>query len=208
MQNEGRQVSLGFTDEKFAPGLHVCQIFSEDDERQESLLKFLLSGLQEGERCCCFSEKISVEVLAEFLGNYNISYDEAVSAGLLSLAGSEDVYFEGGRFDPDRSLNAATKAFLNSQARGVPFMRVMGEMSPKIQHMQDGTRMLLEYEARVTMLLRKYPFTAVCQYDAREFDGAVIMDVLKVHPMMIVRGSVVRNPFFVAPEEFLKTQGV
>jgi hypothetical protein len=29
------------------------------------------------------------------------------------------------------------------------------------------------------------------------------MEVLKVHPMMVVRGSVVRNPFYLPPEEYL-----
>jgi hypothetical protein len=29
------------------------------------------------------------------------------------------------------------------------------------------------------------------------------MDILKVHPFMVVRNSVVRNPFFIPPEEFL-----
>ena len=33
----------------------------------------------------------------------------------------------------------------------------------------------------------------------------LIMDVLKVHPLMVVRGAVVRNPFFVPPEEFLRS---
>lgn len=60
-----------------------------------------------------------------------------------------------------------------------------------------------EYEARVSLLLRDHPVTAVCQYDARAFDGAVIMDVLKVHPLMVIRGAVVHNPFFVRPEDYL-----
>ena len=38
----------------------------------------------------------------------------------------------------------------------------------------------------------------------RRFDGDTIMDVLAVHPMTIVRGQVVRNPFFVEPGAFLR----
>jgi len=29
------------------------------------------------------------------------------------------------------------------------------------------------------------------------------MEILKVHPLMVIRGSVVHNPFFINPEEFL-----
>jgi hypothetical protein len=62
----------------------------------------------------------------------------------------------------------------------------------------------MEYEARVTMFLRRCPATAVCQYDSRVFDGETIMEVLKVHPYMVVRGGVVNNPFFYQPEDYLE----
>ena len=44
---------------------------------------------------------------------------------------------------------------------------------------------------------------AVCQYDANAFDGATLMKILKVHPMMVIRGAVVRNPCYIQPDEFL-----
>jgi hypothetical protein len=42
----------------------------------------------------------------------------------------------------------------------------------------------------------------MCLYDARLFDGATLFKVLQVHPYMIARGQIVRNPFYVRPEEF------
>jgi len=61
----------------------------------------------------------------------------------------------------------------------------------------------MEYECKVSVLLQEKPVTAVCEYEASGFDGATIMDVLRVHPMMVVRGSVVHNPYFVPPAEYL-----
>jgi len=120
----------------------------------------------------------------------------------LTLAGTKDVYFENGSFDPERMLGVLRNYHEDSVSGGYPAARVIGEMAPMVQHVPGGNR-LLEYEARVSILLRDHPVTAVCQYDARAFDGAVIMDILKVHPFMVVRGSVVHNPFFIPPEEFL-----
>jgi hypothetical protein len=195
-------ISLGFTDQPFTAGVHICQIIGNDDERQESLFKFLLSGLQAGERTSCFSEKVSESGLAEFLGRYSISFDEAKETGALTLAGSRDIYFQDQRFDPERMLQVLSDYYEDSIEQGYPAARVIGEMTPEVQHIPGGTR-LLEYEAKVSLLLRKHPVTAVCQYDAHDFDGATIMDVLKVHPLMVVRGSVVHNPFFIPPEEYL-----
>jgi len=80
--------------------------------------------------------------------------------------------------------------------------RVIGEMVSQIEKIEGGER-LLEYECRVTQLLEDHPATCVCQYDANEFSGGLIMDVLKVHPKMIVNGAVVENPFYIKPEDYL-----
>ncbi len=62
----------------------------------------------------------------------------------------------------------------------------------------------MEYEARVNEISTTHPLTPICQYDANLFDGATILDVLKAHPMMIVHGQIVQNPYYMRPEEFLK----
>lgn len=195
-------ISLGFTKQLFPPGVHICQIFSNDEERQESLLKFILSGLQSKERTSCFSDNATEQAIGEFLGNYGVSHNDAIDSGALTLAGTKDIYFENESFDPDRMIRLLTAYYNDSVTLGYPAARVIGEMTPDVQHVSGGNR-LLEYESKVSMLLRDHPVTAVCQYDARSFDGAMIMDVLKVHPLMIVRGSVVHNPFYIEPEEFL-----
>ncbi len=195
-------ISLGFAEQQFEAGVHVCQIFGNDEERQESLFKFLLSGLQAGERASCFSEKVDQAVLTEFLSRYGISFDDVKDSGALTIAGTRDVYLRDNYFDPERMLKVLTEYYAESVRQGYTAARVIGEMAPEIQHVPGGSR-LLEYESKVSLLLRQYPVTSVCQYDAQDFDGAMIMDILKVHPFMVVRGSVVRNPFYIPPEEYL-----
>ncbi len=196
------QISLGFTEKMFPAGVHICQIFCDDNERHESLMKYILKGIKEGEKTSCFSGKVSSEFLSEYFDKYGISFDDVVNSGTFALAGTSDVYFENGRFDINRSLNRLKQHYLDSVEQGYPAARVIGEMTPEIQHVPGGGD-LLEYESRVSMLLKEHPVTTVCQYDARGFDGALIMDILKVHPMVVVRGEVVHNPFFIPPEEFL-----
>jgi hypothetical protein len=196
-------VSLGFAEEKIPCGGHICQIYSDDEEGVDSLLKFLLSGLQTGERAACFSEKIDEKMLRDFFAAHDISYDERRQNKAMILSGVNAVYFQDDVFDPDRMLDVLAHYHQESLNFGFPASRVIGEMTPRVQDVPGGNR-LLEYESRVSMLLKERPITTVCQYDANLFDGATIMDVLKVHPQMIVRGAVVHNPFYIPPEEFLK----
>jgi hypothetical protein len=62
---------------------------------------------------------------------------------------------------------------------------------------------LLAYEAKVNEYVKIPPCAAICEYDARKFDGATIMDILRVHPAMIVRGQIVKNPYFTPADELL-----
>ena len=167
------------------------------------MLKFLLSGLQTGERAACFSERVDEEVLSEYFAHYDISYDEYKQNKRMILSGANSVYFQDNIFDPDRMLDVLANYHQESLDLGFSASRVIGEMTPEVQNVPGGDR-LLEYESRVSMLLEDHPVTTVCQYNANLFDGATIMDILKVHPQMIVRGAVVHNPFYIPPEEFLK----
>lgn len=75
-------------------------------------------------------------------------------------------------------------------------------MSWALQEDRTSRAGLIEYEARLNQLIEEFPITACCQYDARRFDGATIMDILSVRPMMIVRGQIVKNPYFIEPKIF------
>lgn len=201
-REKAETVSLGFTEQRFAPGAHVCQIFGDDDERQDAVLRFLLAGSRDHERVASFSDKTREESVATFFEANATPFAERRAAGAISVQPAGPVYFQDGCFSPERMLAVLTAYHDESVRGGFPACRVIGEMPSQIRTVRDGSR-LMEYECRVSILLRTHPITAVCQYDARAFEGATLLDVLKVHPLMVVRGFVVNNPFFVEPEQYL-----
>lgn len=204
MANESHTVSLGFADQRFPAGAHICQIFSSDEERLDALLEFLRSGLEAGEKTACFTEKLDEAYFADYLVKHGLSCDKLKESGAVSIAGTREAYFQDGRFDPDRMLGTLKQYHEASVTEGYPAARVIGEMTADIESISGGSR-LMEYESRVSLLLKEHPVTAVCQYDANVFDGATLMKVLKVHPLMVIRGAVVRNPCYIPPEEVLGT---
>lgn len=202
MGEKKRKIILGFTDQEFEQGAHICQIFNEDNERHDILTDYIVSGVKDGESISCFSENETEVSLSEFLLEKGLSYKDLKETGNTSLSKTGEVYFENDEFEPDKMISLLKEFYLKSQEKDVTGARVIGEMTPNIQYVKGGNR-LLEYECKVSLLLEKFPVTAVCQYNANKFDGSTIMDILKVHPYMIVRGSVVANPFFIKPEEYL-----
>jgi hypothetical protein len=204
MENGIRRIALGFTTQQFEPGIHICQIFNGEEERHDTLINYIISGLQEGENTACFSENENETSISEFFNKNGIEFNEVKKSGNFLLSKTAEVYFEGEKFEPERMLKLLQEFYENAVRLNRSGARVIGEMSPEIEHTSGGSR-LLEYESKVSLLLKKYPINAVCQYDASSFDGSTIMDIIKVHPYMLVKGSVVHNPFYIQPEEYLSS---
>jgi hypothetical protein len=199
---ETNLVDLGFATAEVPQGAHICQIYSDDDERTLALLKFVEAGLKRREKTACFSQRLDEDFIMKWFAQTEVNLPAARNQGHFTWSDAETIYFANDVFDPERMLALLTQFHENSISAGLFGARVIGEMSPKISHIPGGSR-LFEYEASVNSLLKTHPVTAVCQYDARQFDGATIMDVLSVHPFMVVQGNVIQNPFFERPESLV-----
>lgn len=204
--NDGRRsISLGFTSTLFPEGTHICYIYDDDEERQTVMNGFVESGLREGERVLYFVEGMDPEALRGLLAEKGVEVPSSADERL-NIASADDVYCPDHRFVPERMLDRLRSAYTESLEHGFRGARGTGEMAWALKGL-PGSERLIEYEAGINVMVREYPITAVCQYDARRFDGATIFNVLNVHPMMIVRGQVVRNPYYIPPEQYFHKHG-
>ena len=176
-------------------GSHICQIFSDDDERNDTLLELLLNGLKLGDCAACFSHKANEWEINTFLNSHDLSYGELLGNGAFTLYDSNEIYFQDDLFNPDRLIDLIGQYYEESKKLGFSDAWVIGEIPVEIQKVSGGSR-LLEFEYRLGQLLDEFPVISVCQYDAHHFDGPTIMRILKAHPFMVVAGAVVRNPLF------------
>jgi len=197
-----RMMSMGFTDEKFPAGTHMCLIYDDDEVRRKLIAKYLDAGLREREKVAYFADTISVDEVRDWLNGMGVKLPKD---NRLTIASAEKTYCPHGKFVPDDMLDGLGAFHQGSVDEGYTGARVSGEMSWALRGI-PGSERLVEYENLLNMIFEKYPIAAICQYDARRFSGAIILDVLKVHPMMIVDGHIVKNPYYIRPEEFLKSR--
>lgn len=204
MENQTRrETSLGFKSEKVQEGLHICYIFNDDNERQETIAKYLNAGREEGEKVSYFVDTITPDELTDHLKELGVDIRKEKKD--INLMKALPAYCPDGSFSSPGMLEAFGGLYRQAIDEGFKGARATGEMSWALS--KDGkTRVedLIDYEARLNHVLQDYPCTACCQYDARKFDGATIMDMLSVHPVMIVRGQLVKNPYYIEPDVFLK----
>lgn len=78
----------------------------------------------------------------------------------------------------------------------------IGEISRAVKDL-PGSERLMEYELKVNNVTKEFPVTTLCHYDANKFDGATILACLKVQTYMIFNSQIVKNPYYLKPEEHL-----
>ena len=188
--------------ETFPAGTHMCYIFNDDEERRSMIAKYIESGLRGDEAVHYFAHAVPVGTPDEVFSELGVRPPK-IRPGQFLLSQADKTYCPDGTFIPDRMLGNLRKSYTDAIADGYAGARASGEMDWALQGLPGSDR-LIEYEALINTIVGEYPITALCQYDARRFDGATLFNVLNVHPMMVVRGHIVRNPYYVQPEEFLK----
>lgn len=195
-------VDMGFTKERFPVGTHMCLIYSSEAERSLVISRYLESGINGEELIAYFADKNSPDETVVWMQENGIIIDSPTKADNIKVYDAESIYCPNGFFDPEVMLDTLKSFYIESKKTNYKVARISGEMSWALKGI-PGSNRLMEYESKVNKVLVENPITAICQYDVTKFDGATILECLKVHPFMIVRGQIVRNPYYLQPEEYL-----
>jgi hypothetical protein len=187
-----RPIPLGFTPELFPEGTHICYLYSDEDERKRFMADYVHSGIDNNESVIYVPDS-GADTLESAVAEMGIAAPGAPD-DQLTLATAMDIYFPSGEFIPETVLEQLRELYANVP-RGYHGARCAGEMTWALRDV-PGTERLIEYETRINDVLKEFPLTTLCQYDTRKFSGATIFELLNVHPIMIVHGQIMRNPFY------------
>lgn len=202
MKKSKRQVSLGFSQDTFNEGHHIIYVYNDNFERKRTIAKFLQQGLLDDEKVLYLVADITTNEMRKELMDLGVDVDKKQKD--FDLTEAHYTHCPDCYFSPEFMLGIVGDYYDKAINEGYTGARGAGEMSWALVEGRSTVPDLLDYEAKLNKILNKHPLTTVCQYDATRFDGALIMDMLSVHPMMIVRGQLVKNPYYVKPEVFIK----
>jgi len=203
MSADHNNINLGFTHESFPAGTHMCLIYSREEERARIIAQYIQSGLVAGERVAYFSDANPTDDSNERFRQQGFEVPKPETGGQFSVSSAADTYCPSGEFVPKDMFEILKSFYCQALADGCPASRVSGEMSWALRGM-PGCERLMEYESKVNEVFVKYPVTAICQYDATRFDAKTLMECLKVHPFVIVNGQILRNSYYLKPDEYLQ----
>jgi hypothetical protein len=182
---------------------HICAFFSSPEEEYEIMLPFVRDGIDRGERVYhCLPAQYRQEHL-EQLRSAGIDVTAALKSHQLEVASPEEVYLRGGGFSKDAMLATAQEVLKAGPTLGFPLTRLIAHAEAVLQGGSKANEWV-EYETRLNELLPRYDDPVVCTYDSNLLDGTMLVDILRIHPMVIIGGRLYENPFFVPPGEFLR----
>ncbi len=176
------------------PGDHVCLPYESDDEKRSTLVVFLGEGLARQDRCLSIATPDEQAEVVAALEAAGVAARRAVARGALVFVTADEVYRRRGRFDADDALAALDGFIDRALADGFAGLRATGESSRQVP--DDVWPAVLSYEARLNEHFARRPFVGLCRFPAAHVSALRLADVLRTHPLALVRGALCENPFY------------
>ncbi|HTV37349.1 MAG TPA: MEDS domain-containing protein [Xanthobacteraceae bacterium] len=181
---------------------HICAFFNGFDEQHRVLRSFIKEGFERGDKAFHIVDPELREDHLRHLADAGIDVEQAMATGQLELRRWQDAYLRDDRFDQDSMLALLEDLLGSGAAAGNPLVRFVSRVEPSLVE-KAGEHNWLEYETRVNCAVAKYSDPVICTYDLTNLRASFVMDMLRVHPFVIVGGVLQENPFFIPPERFL-----
>ncbi|VXC70789.1 MEDS domain containing protein [Burkholderia sp. 8Y] len=183
---------------------HVCAFFNSRDEEYATLNPFFKEAVDSGEKVMHIVDPALLTDHRARLTASGIDAAHCEACGQLEVVSWRDAYLnEDGAFDKDRMLAAVDDLTGRGHAAGFSRVRIMGNMDWVFGDIEVAPK-LIEYEAEVNEVLERNRQPAICVYDMAKLSGAMLMDLLRTHPMTLINGVVQENPFFTPPSEMIQ----
>ena len=182
---------------------HICAFFNSREEEYRVLLPFIKEGLEQDNRESHIVADRDRDDHRRRLEQAGVDVAGAEGRRQLQILFWENAYFKDGYFDQDRTIAVIEGQLAEGRRLGFNLTRLIARMQWALEN-RPGVNELVEYEARLNQALQKYDDVVCCAYDVSQFSASLILDVLRVHPIVLIGEVLYRNPFFTPPDEFLR----
>jgi len=182
---------------------HVCAFFNSDEEEYRVLLPFIKQGFECGDKAVHVVNADQRDDHLQQLAAAGIDAAAAERRGQFELRVNTEAYLRDGRFDQDLMLEVFEQLASGNATGGFPLSRIICRMDWAAEG-KSYTDDLIEFESRVNHVWEHHDDAVICTYHLGKFGGDTVIDIMRTHPMIVIGGTLQRNPFFVPPGEFLR----
>lgn len=183
--------------EQLGPADHVCTLYDQRDEEVAIAVSYIRAGLDRGELCVCVVDDGGESIL-DALAAEGVDIDAQMRKGRLVIF--EKPLAQG--LQTRDMLGKIEQYASESRNAGHAGFRIVGEMTWTLG---GDLKALAEFEARLNLnrVWERHACAGLCQFDVRRFTPETLREMIIVHPLVVIGDRVCRNPYYVAPEQYL-----
>ncbi|MBP2702201.1 MEDS domain-containing protein [Microbispora sp. RL4-1S] len=156
---------------RIQPGDHHVLAFSDEADLEPVLAPFISEGLAGADKVVYLTDVTHPAVVTGLLRGWGVPTGEHLAAGRLDIRRLETR-------DPEQVITQLADAARLALGEGYRALRVTAEMSWGLH--EDADR-LAAFETRASDLFASGSAMAICQYDRRLFDPAVLGQMQRIH---------------------------
>jgi signal transduction histidine kinase len=185
--------------EQLGPADHVCTLYERRDEEMAIAVSYTRAGLERNELCVCVVDDGGKDIL-DGLASEGIDTESEMRSGRLVIF--EKPLEQG--LQTEDMLEKIEEYARGARSAGYAGFRIVGEMTWALG---GDLKALAEFEARLNLnrVWERHACVGLCQFDVRRFTPETIREIIIVHPLVVIGDRVCRNPYYVAPEQYLSS---
>jgi DNA-binding CsgD family transcriptional regulator len=176
----------------------MCCLYETEEGHRAVLAPFLRQGLDRGEKVLCIGDTHTADAVFAYLRHDGVDVEPYLARGQLVFVAANDAYVAESVFDPDRTIAMLRTETEEALAAGYTALRCTGDMIWALRGL-PGSERLIEYEGKLNEFFAGRQCLAICQYDRRRFEAALLLDVLRTHPFAMFGAEVYDNPYYIPP---------
>ncbi|MCG3220597.1 MAG: MEDS domain-containing protein, partial [Candidatus Heimdallarchaeota archaeon] len=195
----GRFDDLGEDLLKLSSQEHICTIYRKDEDKIDSIMEFLKTGIVKNERCVIIVDKNSKEAIQKKMKSME-DIKNLLNTSAIVLVDSEDIY--GNRFDFNsaRAIESVKSYFEVPQEDNFNGLRIIIDILP-VKNKDTTMNMSLEFHSSIDKLISNRNINFFCLYDEYKFESKTLLNVIISHSKIIFNGFLCENSFSMNPHQ-------
>lgn len=181
------------------PGDHTLCLYETEDERWDVLLKYIIEGIENGERINCFVDKETADSITHRLIDAGIDARALLEKEILAFLTDRNMFVRKGVFDPFDAITFLHIETERAMADGYTALRVVQEMQWGLQGLKDGT--LEGYDHQLNVFISEGKCSLMCIYDLNRYDPGLLSEILSMHPLVCAGHEVYENLYYRPPPD-------
>lgn len=191
------EIPLGITDDVVDLGSHLIYFWQSEEEFSRGV-RFLEPGLLGEDHCIVFGHDEATERVYRLLQAKGFDTESLTQQRRITLLRREA--------PAGTTLSDIEDVFKAAIRAGAPAIRYLGNLGfGQASLPGKGIEDVLELEARVTSLAKRFPAVVVCMYDVNTLPGRLILKGgFQTHPAAVCGDHLIDNAYYIPEEDFLR----